>query len=398
MAILYENIDPDGDTLIIISYPSEASQGAGEPAPVSEEIAVAEPEVADEPLAIEDTESVDYHTISSEIVQESSTELRLKVSKKHLTVAARRARIMFEGEYRETQKSKVDGFYHWPIQPLFDSEAVKIVMKIIHAQTQDLPDEVTLEMIVSIAEVVDDLQCHEALSFFVKAWIGRLFWPIPISMCDEVVQWIFIASVFGLDEKFKEATRVAVMHSTGPIDSLGLPMRPDILDKIEQKRQETLEELTDQLHGVLDNLCSGRACHVFACRSMMLGALTQDMHKKGLGSPRPARPFNNMSLFSTLETVRQLESPMLYLSPEDDPGSMHDPSYGKTKDVSIRLENHSASSVWKKKHRKELLKQAENAASSHIPKVTAHLCCLQDILKPGVDGLEARVEGLSLDH
>ncbi|KAF5694451.1 hypothetical protein FDENT_1180 [Fusarium denticulatum] len=329
MAILYENIDPDGDTLIIISYPSEASQGAGEPAPVSEEIAVAEPEVADEPLAIEDTESVDYHAISSEI---------------------------------------------------------------------DLPDEVTLEMIVSIAEVVDDLQCHEALSFFVKAWIGRLFWPILISMCDEVVQWIFIASVFGLDEKFKEATRVAVMHSTGPIDSLGLPMRPDILDKIEQKRQETLEELTDQLHGVLDNLCSGRACHVFACRSMMLGALTQDMHKKGLGSPRPARPFNNMSLFSTLETVRQLESPTLYFSPEDDPGSMHDPSYGKTKDVSIRLENHSASSVWKKKHRKELLKQAENAASSHIPKVTAHLCCLQDILKPGVDGLEARVEGLSLDH
>jgi hypothetical protein len=136
---------------------------------------------------------------------------------------------MFQRDYRETRKTEVDGLYNWKIEPLFDSEALRIVMKVIHAQTQDLPDEVTLQMIVSIAEVVDDLQCHDALSFFVKAWINRLSQPVSSQVCDELVQWIFVASVFSLDDKFKQATRVAIMHSTGPIDILGLPMRPDIV-------------------------------------------------------------------------------------------------------------------------------------------------------------------------
>lgn len=136
---------------------------------------------------------------------------------------------MFQRDYRETRKTEVDGLYHWKIEPLFDSEALRIVMKVIHAQTQDLPDEVTLQMIVSIAEVVDDLQCHDALSIFVKAWINRLSQSVSSQVCDELVQWIFVASVFGLDDKFKQATRVAIMRSTGPIDILGLPMRPDIV-------------------------------------------------------------------------------------------------------------------------------------------------------------------------
>jgi hypothetical protein len=136
---------------------------------------------------------------------------------------------MFQGDYLETRKTETDGLYHWKIEPLFDPEALRIVMKVIHAQAQDLPDKVTLQMIVSIAEVVDDLQCHAALSFFVKVWINRLSQSVSSQMCDELVQWIFVASVFGLDEEFKQATRVAIMHSIGPIDILRLPMRPDIV-------------------------------------------------------------------------------------------------------------------------------------------------------------------------
>ncbi|KAF5690406.1 hypothetical protein FGLOB1_14652 [Fusarium globosum] len=238
MTNLYESIDPDGDTLITISYLPVLTQSV------------------DEPVAAEDPDHKDGHSTFSSTVgttyyhegDESVSELRLKVSKKHLTVASRRAKAMFQRDYHETQKSEVDGFYHWKIEPLFDPEALRMVMKVIHAQAQDLPDEVTLQSIASIAEVVDDLQCHDALSFFVKAWINRLSESVPSRMCDELVQWIFIASVFGLNEKFKHATRMAVMHSKGSIDILGLPMRPDIVDKIEQKRQDLVEDLIAQLN------------------------------------------------------------------------------------------------------------------------------------------------------
>lgn len=140
-------------------------------------------------------------------------------------------RCLFEGGYRESQKSEADGLYHWRIEPLFDLEALKIVLKIIHARFQEVPDEVTLEMMTLIAEVVDDLRCHEATLFCVKVWINRLSQSVPGEMCEDLVRWIFIASVFDLNERFKQATKVAVMHNEGPIETMGLPLRPGIAGK-----------------------------------------------------------------------------------------------------------------------------------------------------------------------
>ncbi|KAJ4249158.1 hypothetical protein NW762_012493 [Fusarium torreyae] len=241
MTILYENIDPDGDVLIIIPYATGNCQSADEPEAIDESRAVVEtdaragpeasvePKAPSEPVAADELVATNEPT-SAEVdsVEESLSELRFKVSKKHLTIASQRARTMFKSKCKETQKSEVDGLYHWTIEPMFDPEALRIVLRIIHAQAQHLPNHVPLEMIVSIAEVADDLRCHEALSFFVEVWIDRLSQSVPNQMCSELVQWIFIASVFGLDEKFKQASRVAIMHSTGPIDVSGLPMRPEI--------------------------------------------------------------------------------------------------------------------------------------------------------------------------
>lgn len=128
------------------------------------------------------------------------TELRLRVSKKHLTVASRRSRRMFQGDYLEAQRSEDDGFYHWKIEPLFDPGSLKLVLRIIHAQTQNLPDSITLDTMVSIAEIVDDLDCCGSVSFFANIWSSQLSRTLPSQISDELIQWIFIASVFKLDD------------------------------------------------------------------------------------------------------------------------------------------------------------------------------------------------------
>ncbi|OBS28428.1 hypothetical protein FPOA_02366 [Fusarium poae] len=234
MTALNEIIDPDGDTLIIIPYTTSSS------------------ETTDASETTHSHEGTDTDTV---------TETRFKVSRNHLTVASRRAKRMFQGEYLETQKSEIDGCYHWKFEPIFDPEALGIVLRIMHASNQNLPDNVTLEMLVSIGKIVDDLQCHEALSFFVKVWTSRIGQPIPHYMCKSLIQWIFVASVFKFDEYLRKATRVALMDSTGHIDSLGLPIISDIIDKIEKKRHDLLKDLADQLHSSLQNLCSGSHCN-----------------------------------------------------------------------------------------------------------------------------------------
>ncbi|CAJ0549952.1 Ff.00g065470.m01.CDS01 [Fusarium sp. VM40] len=387
MTILYENIDPDGDTLITISYVAETSQTADELETVAEPAVTEEPVADNEPTAAE--------------VEHSLSELRLKVSKKHLTVASRRARTMFEREYCETQKSEVDGLYHWKIEPLFDPEALKIVLRALHAQAQDLPDQVSLDMMVSIAEVVDDLLCHQALSFFVKVWITRLSPSQSVSsqMCDDLVKWIFVASVFRLDDKFKQATRTAIMYSTGPIDILGLPMRLDISDKIEQNRQDLLQDLINQLHTVLDNLCSGHSCVIPQCALTMIGALTKQMHINNFHSPRPTRPFLNLSLSSTLAAVRCFDSPSLYLPAETiSRDSLDDLFFGHKEDFWLLQKETFSSSSRKKKHR-GLLEPEDDEATDNTPKkLMVHYCRLQDLLEPGIILVESRLSTLDLGY
>ncbi|KAH7191467.1 hypothetical protein BKA60DRAFT_626159 [Fusarium oxysporum] len=383
MAALYENIDSNGDTLIIISYLTVLTQSADEPVAAEEPAAADEPVAVEEPAAAYEPGHIDGHSTFFSI--DGTT---------HCHGA------MFQRDYRETRKTEVDGLYHWKIGPLFDPEALRIVMKVIHAQAQDLPDEVTLQMIVSVAEVVDDLQCHDALLFFVKVWINRLSESVPSQMCDELVQWIFVASVFGLNEKFKQATRVAIMRSTGSINILGLPMRPDIVDKIEQKRQGLLEDLIAQLNAVLDNLCSDRSCRVLACRLMMLGALTQQMKNTNLHSPRPARPFCNQSLSSALEAVRHFDSPSLYLPPEDISHysfDQFDSSFQGSKEDVWVLQKDPISSSRRKKKVRGLFEAEDDEKLNKTPKrLTFHCCRLQAHLEPVIDLLEAKVFTLDI--
>ncbi|KAG8357869.1 hypothetical protein FVEN_g4356 [Fusarium venenatum] len=265
------------------------------------------------------------------------------------------------------------------MEPLFDPEALGIVLRIIHAQNQDLPDDVTLEMLVSIGKVVDDLQCHEALFFFAKVWKSRIFQPIPSHMCNELIQWIFVASVFKFDKCLNMATNVALMESTGHIDSLELPIISDIIDKIEKKRQDFLSDLADWLHASLDRLCSGSHCHAPQCTSVMIGVLLKYMKDLKLLISTPKEAFPKMSLSSAFKTVRSFDSPPLYLPPQTTTQQATSSFYSsglQPKDNVWVLKEEMY-----RKYPKDLPKQ-----------LMTHQCRLQTLLEPMIAHLETQAK------
>ncbi|QPC76836.1 hypothetical protein HYE68_007588 [Fusarium pseudograminearum] len=356
MTIDYEIIDPDGDTWIIISSPTVSPEGTDESTttddPVAvEEVATVEESVAEGPEDIHDHPMVPatHETTNCQEGNDPVAELWIKVSRKHLSVASRRARRMFQGDYLETQRSESDDHYHWKMEALFHPEALSIVLRIIHAQNQDLPDSVTLKMLVEIATVVDDLQCSEALYFFTRAWTSRISQSIPSHMCDDLIEWIFITSVFGLDNRLKHAMNVAMMESTRRIDNLGLPILPSIIE--------------------MNVLC-----------------------------PRPESPFPDLSLSSAFEAVRSFNSPSLYL-PSD--SAICESAFG----CSLSLED-SQESVWvleedKNQHHMdwfgEVRQTNQTKSTTDTPKqLRAHQCRLQTHLKPGIDRLKAKAKALNL--
>jgi hypothetical protein len=79
-------------------------------------------------------------------------------------------------------------------------------------------------------------------------------------------------------------------------------------ENIEQKRQESINRIMTCLHDLLAKLCEGNGCS-FECSSILLGALTKEMHARHLLSPRPAIPFPGLSFAEIAESVRAFRSP-----------------------------------------------------------------------------------------
>ncbi|KAH7231319.1 uncharacterized protein BKA55DRAFT_680264 [Fusarium redolens] len=77
-------------------------------------------------------------------------------SKKHLTFASRRAAKLFSTNFKEASR-EADGLYHWNFGGIFDAEAFELVLKIIHGKTRGIPQDVELDLLAGIASIVDDL-------------------------------------------------------------------------------------------------------------------------------------------------------------------------------------------------------------------------------------------------
>lgn len=196
-------IDPDGDTLIFLPY--------HDPDP--------------DAMAVSNCED---GTAASVVDQLS--EIKFKVSMKHLTVASSRAKAMFSGNFIESRPHS-DGFRHWKFEPIFDSYAFEIVLHAIHGNTQKLPQSVSLEQLANIAAIVDDLTCQRAMLFFAKAWIDRLGLKMspPQAVCDDFYRLILVSFVFGEAATFESATRTAIQYATAPLSTSQFPVHPSII-------------------------------------------------------------------------------------------------------------------------------------------------------------------------
>lgn len=131
----------------------------------------------------------------------------------------------------------------------------------------------------------------------------------------------------------------------------------------------------------------------------MIGALTKQMHINNLHSPRPTRPFLNLSLSSTLAAVRCFDSPSLYLPAETiSRDSLDDLFFGHKEDFWLLQKETFSSSSRKKKHR-GLLEPEDDEATDNTPKkLMVHYCRLQDLLEPGIILVESRLSTLDLGY
>lgn len=223
MSESYE-VDPDGDLKIILSIPTNSfAQWKDEGQ---------EPSLDDSSANTDDVEDVHLTTEGGAlgITPSRPIELRLKVSSKHLTLASRRFKVMLSGNWLEARIVHPDGCRHVNMEG-FDPTALKILMNILHGRTRKVPRSIELELLAKIAVLVDDLECYEEVEVFSDLWIRELEHSIPDELGRDLVLWILISVVFRQLRLFQITTRTAILWSTGPIESLGLPIPQTVIGK-----------------------------------------------------------------------------------------------------------------------------------------------------------------------
>lgn len=111
------------------------------------------------------------------------------------------------------------------------ARAAAIVLNAVHGKAFKLPKTVDLGTLAQIAVFAGKFELTEAVSAYAELCSLRLLADgrMPSTYNRELVLCIYIIHVFGLVEAFKVATRVAAVHSSDRIKSLGLPLCESVI-------------------------------------------------------------------------------------------------------------------------------------------------------------------------
>lgn len=325
----------------------------------------ADPDHDHEPANIESSELLEHDTFSEQAQPTRQADVRMQVSSRHLILASAYFKRMFGNDWKET--CSVDGRFEIFTEN-WDSDALLILMNIIHGHTRNVKRTISLEMLTKLAVLVDYYQCAEVVEIFSEIWINQLNTNLPATYSRDLILWLCISWVFRQPYQFKAATYTALKQSQGLIRTLGLPIPKIIVGKlvvilenvmalitcterINQERLQSIDQIISALHKLLDDFYERRKLYSFECNSILLGALTSEMRARGLFSPRPAIPFLGFSLATTMASVRDIRSPRWHIKRNSPFG----------------------------------------------PEVDAIDCSLEPLIYPIVDGVEKSMNGLALE-
>ncbi|KAK0619421.1 hypothetical protein B0T14DRAFT_432395, partial [Immersiella caudata] len=343
-------MDPSGDVILTLSNPNA-------------------------PFAIWDA-SPQEESQTNSILSESATFL---VSSRHLILASPMFKAMLTGGWKEGDKSNGTaevGAEDW------DTEALVIVMNVLHSHYRQVPKKVSLEMLAKIAIIVDYYQIHEALQIIASLWINALKESLPDSPGRDVTLWILVSLVFGDATVFRQVTKIAILRSKKDITiPHNLPIPLAVIDQLNQHRKGSIDVIAAAFRGLRDDYIHGRQGCSFECRAMHLGTLMKNLSGLKFLSYPPETPYGDLSLAEVVECITTMRSPKWY---SDD-----DISYSKRR-------SHTAHQC----HQRPQQVGAEGFELGIGRKQLGdvHISTLNEFASLLVHGIQEKMEGLRLDN
>ncbi|KAH7114094.1 hypothetical protein EDB81DRAFT_824085 [Dactylonectria macrodidyma] len=237
------------------------------------------------------------------------TKIRFQVSSRHLTLASPIFRAMLDGPWKEGTASKES--LRSIMANTWDVDALLIVLNIIHGHHRKVPKSLSLEMLTKVSTIVDYYNCHEIVEIFADRWLNGMARAPPDYYGRDSTLFLCVAWVFRWSGHVKAMTELALRHGEGPIETPDLPIA-GILEKIDEKRQDLIDQLFNALDDLRDSLSKGEDVCSYECSSMLLGSLVKEMYKIRHISPPATRPYNGYSVAGLMQRMSDFRLPVWY--------------------------------------------------------------------------------------
>lgn len=309
MGLTFYEIDPSGDTLLILqnaNAPFAVLPSSGPQAKQKASDSTPDNKTADK---AQDADSKPKEEGSKPKDADSKPTVQMRLSSKHLTLASKYFQKMTANNWKESKEATPEVGYSYVINANdWDEKALLLLMNIIHGRTSKVPRYIDLELLAKIAVLVDYYQCHEAVAFYSQTWLSSIFIVIPRKGERDYMLRLVVCLVFSEVFNFQLLTKTIIWGATGPIDSLGLPIQQKIIDALNKSREDAIETVVAEFFEVRRRLCEDQA-HSFECSSIHLGALLKAMSKMGVMDHTSVSPWPGHSLLSLEQAIRDIKEP-----------------------------------------------------------------------------------------
>ncbi|KAI0850610.1 hypothetical protein F5Y00DRAFT_34070 [Daldinia vernicosa] len=248
----------------------------------------------------------------------SKPKVQFLLSSKHLSLSSGYFKNLLRGPWKEATPTSPDGRLCVDAED-WDENSLLLLMRIIHGHNFKVPKSMTLEEIAKVAVLVDYYQCHEAVMVWSDVWIDKI--PNPIPNPDEnafnrdTILWILVAQVFRKEQSFRNATLAAIQYCKGRFPTLGLPITA-VADRIDKEREKLLGQVFTCVYDLLKRLRRQQVGCSFACSSMMLGALSIQLHQLGIFEPQLYPPYPRYCYVIAISIMLNIATPEWMVVPQ----------------------------------------------------------------------------------
>ncbi|KAJ0425373.1 hypothetical protein BJY00DRAFT_308121 [Aspergillus carlsbadensis] len=277
-------IAPKGDAILVVKNPNAPFASCPWPSPT-------------------ESECLDM-TVNAHDDVEPTPEVRSRVSSAHLKFVSPVFDRALSEDWKEATTLRESGSVEMETSD-WDIEALLLLLRILHFQLSNLPQNVDIELLAKLLVLVDYYECHSLLGFIAGRWRSTILYSYHSPVRGMIRLWV--AWSLNQVEDFRFYSSKLIQRVKGPVISFGLPLSSKVINELNKRREAASSCAIQVIQNQENDWDSQESSCGKICKFACLGILREFMVASKISVAYA--PYEGVSLHDLTTAVAQLKVP-----------------------------------------------------------------------------------------